>query len=792
MSPPNSSGATPGPIRPPSLAVGWLASRPGLAWVVLAGGLLGTLAASLAAWEQRRARDELRFVAQTDYMRGAVAEQLNRCLDMLRAAAGLFAASETVQPDEWRRFAEGLGLERNFPAVRALGYAEKLPAAEISQRIENLRRHATENGRPAFAEVWPASNRETCYVVTMVEPLLRNWTALGFDLASDPARRRAADHAAESGEPAMTPRLELVQASGSPGVLMLLAVEPPEKSPPGLRNPGSAPCGWVYAAVVVPDVLAEVERRTGREVVMEVFDGPAASPGAELGRVGPLLVARENDSSKLHQRESRLTCCNRLWTFRFRALSSTGLAAWFAAPGPLGAASLGLCISAMAFMVFRTLSETRTRAEAIARRMTAELQLLNQAVESANDGVFILDAAQPDWPILYTNPAFQRMFEGGPSASRSGHTSLRLCGAPGETNLAVIPAQLKAGSCGHTVLQTRRSDGSVFWAEYSVAPLRNESGQITHYVGIVEDVTIRKEAEEKLSRACLELARIQEVLRAKINELKCSHEDLQRTQDQLIQAAKLESVGTLAASVAHEVKNPLQSILIGLDYLRHRLRDRVDEPTRMVLQDMSDAVKRADFIVRELLHFSANTSFEPHPEDLNAILERSLGLIQPQLCASRSVVIRHLETNLPPVRVDKGRIEQVFINLFLNALQAMSNHGTLIIRTHAVRVDAAAGSDLPPGGLIGRSGTVVIVSVQDTGPGIAAEHLPRVFEPFFTTKPQGLGTGLGLAVAKRILDLHAGWIQAANAPEGGALFTVVLPACDIEPQEPHETHSGCG
>jgi len=289
---------------------------------------------------------------------------------------------------------------------------------------------------------------------------------------------------------------------------------------------------------------------------------------------------------------------------------------------------------------------------------------------------------------------------------------------------------------------------------------------------VVGGIIQRKQAEERLREALADLTTAHE-------ELKATHQELKGAELQLIQAAKLESVGTLAAGVAHEVKNPLQTILMGLDYLSSNLPDS-KENTKLVLSDMHEAVTRAHAIIQELLQLSAQREFELKNEDLNLLLDHSLLLLRNKLAASQISVARSLGAGLPPVRIDRGKMEQVFVNLFLNALQAMPQGGVLTV---ASRLDSFSGdlnvaeSAYPQ---LHRGERVVVVEVQDTGTGIAEAHLPRIFDPFFTTKPAGVGTGLGLSVVKNIVDLHGGAIGIMNAPQGGVRVTAVLKA---EPED---------
>jgi PAS domain S-box-containing protein len=312
-------------------------------------------------------------------------------------------------------------------------------------------------------------------------------------------------------------------------------------------------------------------------------------------------------------------------------------------------------------------------------------------------------------------------------------------------------------------------------------PLCDSAGMPCAVCGISTDITERKRAETKLVEANAELlemneelGRSEEALRKALADLRASHEQLKATQLQLIQAEKMESVGALAAGVAHEVKNPLQTILMGLAYLSKHI-PASDETLAMVLTDMRDAVKRADAIVRDLLYLSAAKQLEIQSEDLNAVIQHSLWLVNFELNRSRISLAPELAAGLPRVRLDKAKMEQVFINLFMNAIQAMPLGGTLSVKTHVARPNETAQRDEMPG-CFRADDVVVVANIQDTGMGIAEAKLPRIFEPFFTTKPTGVGTGLGLPVTKQIMDLHGGTIDIRPASNGGVRVTLMLRA----------------
>jgi signal transduction histidine kinase len=251
---------------------------------------------------------------------------------------------------------------------------------------------------------------------------------------------------------------------------------------------------------------------------------------------------------------------------------------------------------------------------------------------------------------------------------------------------------------------------------------------------------------------------------------------LKSAQFQLIQAEKMQSIGRLAAGVAHEVKNPLGILRMGADYLAQHLQSQ-DENVALILADMTDAIKRADSIIMGLLDFSVPHALDTHAEDLSAILEQSLALVRHALGEGSITLVRELASGLPPVWLDRNKIKQVFVNLLTNAIHATAPGGTLTVRTTsrqllAEEVDHNAGLRRAERFRAGE--TVVIAEVADTGAGIAEEKLAQIFDPFFTTKPTGKGTGLGLTVTKKIVELHGGSLSIRNRKEGGVLVTLMF------------------
>jgi len=259
--------------------------------------------------------------------------------------------------------------------------------------------------------------------------------------------------------------------------------------------------------------------------------------------------------------------------------------------------------------------------------------------------------------------------------------------------------------------------------------------------------------------------------------LRRTSEDLKTAQLHLIQAEKIESLGRLASSVAHEVKNPLGILRMGIDFLEPFLAE-MDGTVRETLTLMDEAVTRAEFVIRDMLDFSHSDGAALEAFPLNGIIERTARMLKHE-CNSRGIALRvDLVAPSPVVECDRNGIEQVLINLVTNAIQAMKRGGKVTVRSKRARfADIPCDERLREKGVLSPDDEVAVIEVQDEGPGIPEEILGRVFEPFFTTKPIGEGTGLGLPICKRVVELHRGQLLVSNIDEPrGLLVSIALKA----------------
>jgi two-component system NtrC family sensor kinase len=255
----------------------------------------------------------------------------------------------------------------------------------------------------------------------------------------------------------------------------------------------------------------------------------------------------------------------------------------------------------------------------------------------------------------------------------------------------------------------------------------------------------------ELQRATEGYLSLTRTLEQKIQE---KTKELEKTQDYLIQSEKLASLGKLAAGIAHEINNPLTSIMINSHLLFEKI---TDDNIRRKLKLIIDETSRCSTIVKGLLQFSRQSAPEKKLVDLNELIENTLILFESQVIVSKVEVVRNLKPDLPMIMLDENKIRQVFTNVIVNALDAMPDGGTLTIATQ-----------------LSKDGAYVETLFKDTGCGISKDVLSKIFDPFFSTK-KTKGTGLGLSVSYGIIKQHEGFIDVQSGLDKGTAVTVKLP-----------------
>ncbi|MCF8104759.1 MAG: PAS domain-containing protein [Desulfohalobiaceae bacterium] len=305
-------------------------------------------------------------------------------------------------------------------------------------------------------------------------------------------------------------------------------------------------------------------------------------------------------------------------------------------------------------------------------------------------------------------------------------------------------------STGNSVMFETYNPDQDKWTLRTMSPFKDREKEFVQAVSVVsKDTTERVKAEQKLRQA---------------------YEQLRQTQEQLIQKNKMEAVGRLSAGIAHQMRNPLEIILMGLDFLEKNIKDS-GKTVGLSLEKIKKAVYRADRIVEDFLQFSKTTRFQLDPVDICPILREALDMVEHR---ARKMEIR-TALNCPfselRVMADKTTLQQVFINLMNNGLEAMQPGGILEVKVLNGRgeVDLQKRRDLKD-----NEQDFVIVQVIDQGQGIPREEMSQVFEPFYTSKGEVNGTGLGLSIANMIIERHGGKIEIESEEGQGSTFSIYV------------------
>jgi PAS domain S-box-containing protein len=388
----------------------------------------------------------------------------------------------------------------------------------------------------------------------------------------------------------------------------------------------------------------------------------------------------------------------------------------------------------------------RKRAEEEIAKKTADLEQHSRLLDLAQ--VLVRDVN--DNKIILWNRGAEE-FYGWTREEALGRTSHELFQTIFPKPLEEIEAEiLDEGHWEGELTHTCRDGVQVTVASHQVLH-RNERGEPVAILESNNDITDRKEAERKLAEHALKLSTSQEALRVK-------NEELQTMSGQLWHAAKLATVGELAASVAHELNNPLATVSLRVDSLLSQTEE--DDPKHRALSIVGEEVERMGNLVANLLQCSRRKDSQVSTIDIRTEVASTLELFHNHLRNRNIDFAMEFAPDVQMVQADRQQLRQVFLNVLTNAADAMPEGGMLTIRGGPCNLNSDA---------------ALRIEFADTGVGIAEQDLPKVTEPFFTTKPEGKGTGLGLAICKRIVQEHGGKFDITSEAGNGTTVRIVLP-----------------
>ena len=370
------------------------------------------------------------------------------------------------------------------------------------------------------------------------------------------------------------------------------------------------------------------------------------------------------------------------------------------------------------------------------KREGEQIYLQFSALTAAANAIVITDR---NGNIEWVNPSFTRL-TGYSAGEAVGHNPRVLkSGQHPHAFYANLWATISTGNVWQGELINKRKDGRVYTEEMTITPVRGADGQIAHFVAIKQDIT-----------------------------------EQHRLEEQLRQSQKMEAIGRLAGGVAHDFNN-LLTVIGGNASLLMLDKQLLSPEMSDCVQQIAESTDRASGLTRQLLMFSRKQFIQLVRLDLNEVVVQMTKLLRRILGEDISMVSNYM-TDLPAILADTGMVEQILLNLAVNARDAMPRGGQLTIATGVQTLEAEIDGQNP--GAAG--GLYVRLTVSDTGCGIAPEALPQIFEPFFTTKDVGKGSGLGLATVHGIVQQHNGRIKVASKIEQGTAFDIYFPVTAVE------------
>jgi PAS domain S-box-containing protein len=712
-----------------------------LHWVTL----YACLTLTIAAWQyvsgeiERRAGEQ--FAYEVDNIKRRIGERIDTYAALLTSGQAMFASADKVTREDWANFVQIMDIKRKYPAIDVFGAARRV---SDKAALERAMQAAGEHG----FRVWPPGERDDYVVSVYVEPVSgANRRALGFDLKSEPARRAALVRAMESGQMAVTSHLRLVQengAAGEAGFLMVLPLFRHGAPAATWQQRSEALDGYVVVAFRLADLMQGLLANQESEVALEIFDGRSTSPEDRMfSNLDPGHGAAYSGVAMVGVGDTS-------WTVRVS--SRAAFEAGVDRQKPLIVLFAGTLIGLLFFSMIRALTATREEALAQALQMSGALRAserrFGMLVDSASE--FAIIGTDPAGKVNVFSVGAERMLGYAAAEIIGGDTPFQLhlpeeviargielsheLGRP-VSGFDVFVAKARMKQADTREWTYVRKDGSTLPVQLTITPILDAAGEVGGFVAIGRDVTEQKRAEGAL-------------------------------RDAMHQAdAASRAKSDFVANMSHELRTPLNAVL-GIAYLLARTPLTVDQ--RRDLDLIRSSGNALLVILNDILDFSkieaGKMELEPAPfrvEDMVAKLASIMGISARQHDLELTIEV---DPALPAVLVgDVQRLQQVLVNLAGNAIKFTERGGV------AVRLSAS-----------GSSGELVDlqIDIEDTGIGMSQPQLARLFTAFTQadssmTRRFG-GTGLGLTISRRLVELMNGAIDVNSVAGVGSKFTVHL------------------
>lgn len=701
------------------------------AFTVLVITLLATVSAASLAQEAEEERSRARFDAAADQAELAILYRMGDYEQVLRGARGLFVADPNTTRTEWRSYIDALDVERRYPGIQGIGWTKLLRPDEVEAHEASIRAE----GFPDYA-VRPEGERDLYTSIVYLEPFSgRNLRAFGYDMYSDPVRRDAMDRARDTGHAALSGKVRLVQETEEDvqnGFLLYLPVYRNGMPTDTVEARREATLGWVYSPFRAGDLMAGI---LGPNPDLRLFIYDTASV-----EDATLLFASENVTAtpSANHRENTIKVAGREWSLRIEDTPDAGTPGFANRPTLvlLGGSSISILLFALAW----NLASTRTRAESLAESMVAKLREGERALrESGEKLALTLEASRIgtwQWDLVQNvmtwDPQMHAIF--GLAPGTFGGTLDDFIGFVHPDDQVRVRKTIEDAveHGGEYVMDYRiiRADGVPRHLESRGRGYLDEEGRPLRMTGVRLDVTDRRAAQEALERQAAALAR--------------SNADLQQ----------------FAYVASHDLKMPLRHVASYAELLEKRNKEKLDERSEQFIQQIIGGVHRMGELIDNLLVYSrVETQGRPlGPTSADKACRDALGTLEPM----RAETAARIDiAPLPDVLADEIQLRQLFQNLLQNAMKYRREDVPPHVTVDARQTDGWCE-----------------FSVRDNGIGIDPAAQETVFLMFHRLPPAHdlPGHGMGLAIAKRIVERHGGRIWVESSPGRGATFRFTLRA----------------
>ncbi|WP_202295737.1 CHASE domain-containing protein [Mesorhizobium sp. 131-2-1] len=650
----------------------------------------------------------------------------------LLGGVDFFEGSSYVSADEWRSYVDVLDLKRSMPGVNGIGYIENVPAEKVSDFLFRVQK-----AQPQFT-IHPDVPGGPRIIITYIEPLAPNRPALGLNIAFESNRLEGATLSRDTGKPAITRRIVLVQDQTKSNGFILLHPMYRKNVPLGsVDERRAALTGWIYAPFVAQKFMSGLTTSEDRSLTLQVYDGDGEDADALIYQSGEPNASAPAPAFSIRK---QVDVMQQRWTLSWH--STPAFEQSVASQEPLLVLASGIVFTALFGVLLSLFAHRAETIKVLVDRKTSELAereaLYRLLAENTSD---MISRVAFDGTRLYTSPACLRLL--GYTAEELQNSNAFSDVHPKQrSRLQAEYARLARGEIDESkgVFTLHRKDDDWVQAEITLQLVRDRAGNPAELVVTERDVTLQEQrAEElKLARAEAEVA--------KMNAEQAS-----------------EAKTAFLATMSHEIRTPLNGVIGYGDLLLSS--NELSEQNRRYAERIGTSAAALLTVVNDILDFSrieaGQVEIDAHPFSLGALIDNALSIVGGVATRKGLALVRQVDPTLPPRLVgDQDRLRQVLLNLLNNAVKFTAT-GTVTLA-----VDRIGDSGAGPVGLR--------FAVRDTGIGISAEQQDRLFQRFSqvdgSIRREFGGSGLGLAISKRLVGLMGGRIGVDSTAGEGSLF----------------------